>query len=205
MSRESRWWLAAAGVVTAVVAVVVLVYGIRSVPEFPGLNDLGAPMIDANAAVVRYEDDSCLYRLDVATGATSEVFCDEWIWIEGWLDDGRLVVHHDGVRTRRSAVDVETGDVERLGESFPEPQHHEEGDLRARSREGRATLTDVSGPEDVVLIDIEGPRMYGFWTYGRSGDWVWVVDSEERLLVVSADGTSGPWLVAEDVQDVAWR
>ena len=204
MTRESRPWLIAAGVVSVAVIGAVLVFGLRSVPEFPSLYSVDAPRIEATVAYLEYDRDTCLNLLDVSSGQVDPVICDQWIWIEGWDEKGHLVVQRDGAWERQSVVNPETGAItesDGLDVAYP----GEDAGLRAQSWEGSATLTNVLPDTNVTLIEVDGPRDYAFWSYGRSGDWVWAVDSENRLLVVAADGSSGPWLVRDDVRDVAWR
>jgi len=194
MNRESRLWLLAAGVVAVVVTGVVLVFGVTFAPSFPNLYDDGGPVIEGTVAYVEYDRGECAYVLDLATGDRDEITCAEWLWLAGWDDSGNLI------------IDAEPG---RIGAEDHAPVEPSElsSNLRARSPDGHATLVYDDGTQPRMLIDVEGPRNYGFRAYGVSSDaaWAWVVDSEDRLLVVAIDGSSGPWLVAEGVGDIAWK
>lgn len=205
MNRQSRLWLIAAGIVAVTVTGVVLVFGVTFAPEFPSLYDDGGPSIEGTVAYVDYGRDECVHVLDVATGDSHEVTCAEWLSLAGWDDEGNLIIP-SGPHGEPVPIDPDSGDVVgppdyTMGEPF-------QGDeLRARSHEGRATLIYDDDSQSRTLIEVDGPRNYGFWRHGVTpdGGWAWVVDSEDRLLVVSIDGSSGPWLVAEGIGDVAWK
>ena len=207
MSRESRLWLAAAGGVAIIVVAVVLLFGVISLPDFPSLYDEGAPTVGGSVAYLDYDRDDCVRILDVATGDSREVFCDDWMWLEGWDADGNLRIHAGNGAESVWVVDPNNGDVIGFGDWADGPMPEDTDSLRARSAEGTATLTYGRGDAVVTLIDIDAPRNYGFWSYGLTGDgqWAWVCDSADRLLLVALDGTSGPWLVADGISDPAWK
>jgi hypothetical protein len=215
MNLHSRTWLAAAAGVAVVVAVIVLIFGYSSPPQFPSLYEAGAPALEGAVAHQEFGPEDCVWVLDVATGDSQEVFCDSWAWAESWDENGNLRIHAGNGHEQVWVVDPDTGTV--LGaeavEDGPPPEDEggpppeEELPLRSRSAEGRVTLTYGAGTDAVTLIDIDAPRNYRFHMYGLTGegDYAWVCDSEDRLLVVSMDGSSGPWLVAEDISDPIWK
>lgn len=211
MTRSSKLWLGAAGIVVVVVVAVVLLFGTTSAPEFPSLYTEGAPTIEGTVAFVEYGPDECVYRFDVATGESEELLCERALWLGGWDSAGNLRVHKSDHRFEElMLVDPATGVVMSTREftpdeepPFEQPRSEADRSLRSSSRDGRATLTY----RDVVLIDVEGSRDYSFWDYGVTEDaaYAWVCDSEDRLLVVALDGSSGPWLVAEGISEPIWR
>lgn len=205
MNRQSKMWLTAAGAVAVTATALVLLFGITFAPDFPSLYD-GGPTIEASVAYVDYGRQDCVLVLDVATGESREVFCDDWLWLEGWDRDGHLRVQSPGDHDRVSVVDPDTGRVVTTGDLPGEPPPYARG-LSTSSDNGRATLTYRTLGLETTLIDVEGPRNYSFLDYGLPGDdtYAWVCDSEDRLLVVALDGSGGPWLVAEEIAEPAWR
>lgn len=205
MNRQSKIWLAAAGAVAVTATALVLLFGITYAPDFPSLYD-GGPTIEASVAYVDYGRQECVLVLDVATGESQEVFCDEWLWLEGWDHDGNLRVQSEDSRDRVSVIDPQTGLVTMTGYLPGEPPPLEAG-LSTSSDGGHATLTYRTAASETTLIDVEGPRSYAFIDYGFAGDgtYAWVCDSEDRLITVALDGSTGPWLVADEIAEPAWR
>lgn len=206
MNRTSTTWLAAAGGVVVLTVIVVLVFGLTPPPSFPSLYDEGTPTIEGMVAYVDYDRDECVVILDVATGESQKTLCDDFVWLEGWDDDGNLRIHFDNGSGEVNAIDPDTGELKHVGDvAGLEPAY--EPSLRSSSRDGHAVLTYTTDGSAVTLIDVDGPRQYAFWQYGLTADGAhaWVGDSEDRLLVVAVDGTGGPWIVAEDVNEVVWR
>lgn len=210
MERQSILWLGAAGIVVVIVVAVVLVFGTTTAPEFPSLYDAGAPTIEGTLAFVEYGPDECVHVLDVASGESGEVYCEDWLVLEGWDSDGHLRIHSgNGRGAYVSVVDPATGEVLEWGglvDTYmppPPPPHL----LRARSDDGHVTLVYDGAGGETTLIDVEGPRDYAFWEYGITADetYAWVCDSEERILVVALDGSSGPWVAAEGVGQPMWK
>lgn len=206
MSRASKIWLAAAGGVVVFAVAIVFAFGLTPAPEFPSLYDGGAPTVEGTVAYIDYDRDQCVIVMDVATGDTMEALCDDWLWLEGWDDNGNLRVRADNGPEQALVVDPATGQVRDTGE-FPGIPPDFVPSLRATSHDGHATLAYDKDGAAVTLIDVEGPRQYSFWDYGLTADetFAWARDSEDRLLVVAVDGSGGPWIVAEDVNEIAWK
>ena len=162
-------------------------------------------------AYVEYGRDDCVYLLDVATGGSEELLCELGLWVDAWDSDGNLRVHRSGRHFEELVlVDPATGAVVSAREFAPDeeppfdpPRSEADRSLRSSSRDGHATLSYG----EAVLIDVEGSRDYSLWEYGVTEDeaYAWVCDSEERLLVVALDGSSGPWIVAEGINEVRWK
>lgn len=214
MTRESRLWLGGAGGIAVVVAAVVLIFGYNSPPGFPDLREQDGVTVEGTVAYMDYGREDCVRILDVATGGTDELYCESWVWIEGWDADGNLRVNAGNGYEQTWVLDPETGEVLGVGEGRdalppdeggPPPADDER--LRSRSTEGRATLLLGSGDDQVTVIDVEAPRNYAFHSYGitADGEYIWVSDSEDRLLLVALDGSRGPWLVAEEIADPYWK
>ena len=209
MTRDSKLWLAAAGAVAVISIAVVLVFGVTSAPEFPSLYEQGGPTIEGRVAYVEYGHRDCVHVLDVASGDSHEVFCDNWLHLEGWDYAGRLRIHSGNGREHVSVIHPDTGQVLEWGEILDDevPPQDPPRSLRSRSDEGHATLLYNAGGTETTIIDVEGTRDYHFWDYGITDDdtYAWVCDSEDQLLLVALDGSGGPWLVADGIADPAWR
>ena len=207
MTRDSKLWLTAAGVVAVISIAVVLVFGVTFAPEFPSLYQEGAPTIDGTVAYVEHRQGDCVHVLQVASGDSHEVFCDDWLHLEGWDSDGRLRIHSGN--GREHVVHPETGEVLEWGEFLGDevPPQEPPRPLRSRSDKGHATLLYNAGGIETTIIDVEGTRDYHFWDYGITPDdsYAWVCDSEGQLLLVALDGAGGPWLVADGIADPAWK
>jgi hypothetical protein len=207
VNRQSKFWLVAAGVVAVLLLGAVLIFGIRTVPRLPSLYEAGGPTITGSVAYVDLGRDECVRVLDVATGESHELYCADWLWLEGWDGDGNLRIQPSDVPDRVVVIDPATGAVIASGELAGEPPPLHASSLRATSRDGHATLTYTGSGTEITLIDVDGPRNYGFWDFGitRDEQYAWVCDSEDRLLVVALDGSGGPWLVADHVPEATWN
>jgi hypothetical protein len=205
VSRESKLWLAAAGVVAVSVLTIVIVFGIRTAPHFPSLYD-GGPTVQGAVAYVDYGRDECVQVLDVATGESRQIYCADWLWLEGWDRDGNLRVQTGDGGERVSIIDPTTGAVIAQGDFAGEGPRSVDS-LMATSDDGHATLSYSGGDTEVTLLEADGPRNYAFYQYGITDDqqYAWVCDSEDQLLVVALDGSSGPWFVAADINEAAWK
>ena len=209
MTGDRRLWLGAAGAVAVVVVAVVLLFGVTTAPTFPSLYEEGAPRIEGALAYVEYGGEDCVHVLDVASGESREVYCNDWVGLDGWDADGNLRVHPGNGREYVSIIDPNTGEVLEWDEFIPfdGPPPREPTTLRVRSHDGRTTLVYDGGDGEATLIDVEGPRNYSFWEFGMSddGNYAWVCDSEDRILVVALDGSGGPWTVTDGVSQPMWQ
>ncbi|MDJ0924481.1 MAG: hypothetical protein QNJ77_07965 [Acidimicrobiia bacterium] len=209
MNRQSMYWLGAAGAVVVIVVAVVLAFGITTAPEFPSLYTEAGPTVEGRLAYVEYGSDDCVHVLDVASGESHEVYCDDWLHLEGWDTDGHLRIHSGNGHDYVSVVNPATQEVVEWGrfiEGDVPPKPYPDS-LRARSDDGRAILIHDGESGEKTLIDVTGPRDYAFWEYGitTDGNYAWVCDSEDRVLVVALDGSGGPWVVAEGVSQTMWE
>lgn len=187
------------------ITVVVVAFGIRLPPHYPSLYDRG-PVVAGTVAYVEQDGNECLNVLDVAGGEKRTLVCSAWMYLEGWDREGNLVIHSAETRDRPAAIDPATGEVLIRGGSSGVLAPAGAERLQTSSRNGLATLVLHGTDADTTLIDAKGPRDYSFWSAGlvATGDYAWVVDSENRLLLVAIDG-GGPWVVLTDVRDVSWR
>ena len=214
MNPQSRIWLGAAAAVTIVVAVVVLLFGYNRPPEFASLYTDDGPAVTGTVAYMEFGREDCIHIFDVTSGESRELYCDNWVWPQGWDENGNLLVHAGNGHEQIWVLDPGSGDILASKDIWDDPHADEGGPpppedspLRSRSTDGRVTLTHGFGADSVTLIDVEAPRNYAFTNYGftSDGDHAWVCDTEDRLLVVASDGQSDPWLVAEGISDPLWN
>ncbi|MGH8975249.1 MAG: hypothetical protein ACRD0C_18855 [Acidimicrobiia bacterium] len=167
-ARRATMAIAVAGAVTLAVAGAVWRYGIVPVPEFPALAARPDPSI--TGTVTFRGDDDCPRVVPAAGGTVRRAgLCDRRFFRGESAGEPRLA---DG-----SEVDVPYGD----------------DDQRARI----VARSPVDGRER-TLVSVRAPADYSFETVVVSPDrrFLLVVDSEGRLLVGAADGSSGLRLLA---------
>lgn len=206
MTHQSKLWLGAAAAIAVATIAIVITFGLSFPPGFASLYE-GGPAIEGHVAYVDYGHDDCVRVLDVATGDSEELYCDDSLWLEGWDRDGNVRIHaDDGRHEQVLVVDPASGDVIASGDfaGFPPPHTPQ---LRAFSDDGRVGLLYRRGDTEVALIDVAGPRDYHFWDYGLTpdGSYAWACDSADRLVVVAVDGSGGPWLVADGISEMFWK
>ncbi|WP_370326005.1 hypothetical protein [Euzebya sp.] len=209
MTRRG-WTLAGAVAVVVVVVGIVAVFGVRPYPSPATVAESPSPAPTARLAYVRYDDGACLHVVD-ADGEDRELGCGATF--EGELlalSAGRV-----GVRSYRTpdpvvdVIDLATGAVLATEEADPDDPaglHPERGDgAVARTGEGDGVVwVEVTDPEGGTarVLELDAPDDYGLYQVGWTpdGDWLVVVDSLSRALVVPADGGE-PRIWATEVGD----
>ena len=165
-ARKATVAIAVAGAVTLAVAGAVWRYGIVPVPLFPSLAVRPDPSIPGMVAF--RGDDDCLRVVPAAGGAVRRVGpCDDDDFGPGSFREARLA---DG-----SEVEIPYDDEQRAR-------------IVARAPDG----------EERTLVSVRAPADYSFETVVVSPDgrFLLAVDSEGRLLIGTADGSSGLRLLA---------
>jgi hypothetical protein len=158
--------IAVAGAVTLAVAGAVWRYGVVPLPQFPAL--AGRPDPSITGTVAFRGDDDCLRVVPAAGGVVRQVGpCDDDAPGPGSWVEPRLP---DG-----SEVEIPYDDRQRAR-------------IVARAPDG----------EERILVSVRAPADYSFQAVVVSPDgrFLLAVDSEGRLLVGTADGTSGLRLLA---------
>lgn len=232
---DRRTTLAVAAAVVVAVAVIglVLAFGIRRLPVFRAAS--ADPALEAPGRIAYLSadaDEPCVRVVPADGGSPQTLRCAgsdaglRWIDTVAWTPDGKVLL---GASTDVGdsvvlVVDASSGEVldrvvrppgELLPGSWQDPR-------AARVREDGAELliggddgsprVAVRSPQGAVrtVLSVEGPRDYRFADaqWSPDGEWVAVVDGEERLLLVDAAGDAEPRLLAEDVEPrdgaVAW-
>jgi hypothetical protein len=197
----------------------VLTLGLRRVPNFGALADDPDPRIPGVVAFERDANgDECIYVVAAGGGAAHEVRCerldDEGLDLAGWNADGLLIVRQSSFDGPDLLIDVQTGrevlsdpgDAQ-LDVVNRSPTEHDGSRVAAGTNEGRAEIvvTGENGSSRVVT-SARGPKNYAFEDarWSSDGAWIFFVDSEDRLLVVAADGRRDPRVIVDDVIVPFW-
>ena len=228
-NRRTVFALVGAGGVVVVVTAIVLVFGVIPLPNYPSLIESPDTSIPGTIAFIREirETGPCLFVVPAAGGQPREIGCEfdgrqiEWGGSIAFTPDGNVVLGvFDQIRgIALVVIDPETGALLQdlaLTDS-DKPPDETLIELRARRMvraDGTRLLLDgpergirarnADGSERGVLVP-DGPRDYGFVDaqFSPDGDRVLARDTEQRLIIVGADGVN-PKLLATDATDAAW-
>ncbi|MFP5307950.1 MAG: hypothetical protein ACLGIR_00020 [Actinomycetes bacterium] len=219
LDRRQAIGVGAAGAAVVLGVALVVVIGVIPYPDLVTVSEQPSSPVPGRLAYVQWEDGegACLWVAD-GDGSTRRLRCDEGLGGGVvWSDDGTTVdVAAYGPREPTvETIDVATGDVvdsrpldveeERGPVAFGEPGPIE------RERDGATLLVDREDGEPVVqiraagetttLLRLDGPNSYRFddARWSPDGEWVLVVDSLRRALVLPADGDAAPRVWVEDV------
>jgi hypothetical protein len=191
--------LIGAGVLIVVVVALVLVFGIARPPELATLADDPAPAPTAAVAWTAFDrDGSCLYVAE-PDGTTESLRCDlEGGDIWGWDDDGIALLTY-GLTEDLQRIDPQTGETlerERLDGIDPSRPPLT---ARVAGRNQDGTLTVIRHDSEDVVWEVDAPEGYTIndGALSPDGEWVVMVDSAERVLVVPADGSAEPRIWAD--------
>ena len=220
--------LAVAGAVILVIAV----FGLRDIPKFPALADHPDPAITGVVAYVERSEDNgtrCIKLVDAAGGPVRPVPCDKVSSTGGlaFTPDGRLQVRRfdsSSPSNHTVLVDPATGEITpqttlplRIGGAltfggssapvvrgtFERPDG---STVRVRHTDGHPEIRIAGGSNPRTVLKVKAPRDYDFSnvSWSPDGRWILVVDSEQRLIVVAADGPPRPRILARNVVDPVW-
>lgn len=200
MATRTQVAVVATIVLVAVVAAVVIAFGIRPYPDLPTVAAQPTPRISGSLAYVGWEDrGSCLYVAD-PSGSVRDVSCEQQLdgpvrWVDGLIEvhrfgrGGAEVVH----------VDPATGELTVVATNPREHEPVRPPDRATRADGARAQVTSRDGVARLevrypdggtdILLELEGPRNYRFDdpAWSQDGEWITVLDSGERIIVVPAD------------------
>jgi hypothetical protein len=208
-----------AGLVACIAVAVVLTLGLRGIPHFDDLADDPDRRIAGIVAFERHvNDDECIYVVAAGGGAEREVRCerldDEGLDLAGWNEDGLLIVQQSSFdapdllldpRTGRE-VPTDAGDAQ-LDVVNRSPTEHTGSRVAAGTNDGRAEIVVIGeNGRSRVVTSARGPRNYAFEDarWSSDGAWIFFVDSDDRLLVVAANGRGDPRVVVDDVIPPYW-
>jgi hypothetical protein len=204
-SPERRSWLllslAALLVVGTVVAAAVL--GIERPPSLPHVRDVPDPAPSGAVAWSAWNGNQQCVHVVTPTGEERRPWCsNEGYDVVGWASSGDLVVHSWETPGRLRTIDPVTGEV--TGRSSGDPDElagDRPPDEAAWGEQVGGELVLVAAADDRELWRVQASDRYRITASARSadGEWIAVVDSAERLLVLPADGSSEPRVWATDV------
>ncbi len=211
--RDRGWWtLVGAGAVVVLVVGMALLFGIGRPPPLTSLVDSSGPPPPGGVAWLSWvdgEDASCL-SVARSDGDVDRVTClRDGGEVAGWTTDGIVVRTWTGSREMLLVLDPADGAVLRrdaLDERTSTRPTDERPfqDVVFDEREDTRLVVRVVEDPDVVVWRVEAPDRYRITSSARSvdGDWLALLDSAERLLVVEADGSGQPRVWAE--LDAQW-
>lgn len=215
-----------AGGIVVVAAAVIVIFGFVPIPEYPTLGEEPAPQLSGKIAYAVDEelDDRfsefvprCVHVIELPEGQADEIVCAEGIgWGMAWTDDGWIVAEsfgrfnefHGEFSSDLALIDPSTGGVsESVGyEGEPRFLRSEQRQIR---EDGARVRTEDSGTTVVVVladgstIDLVGAGVtpsnyrYSEAQWSPDGEYVLVVDTEGRIIILSASEDPRPRVVAE--------
>jgi hypothetical protein len=196
--------LVVAGVLVLVVVGAVLLFGIQRPPTVASLAEDPAPAPSAAVAYLTQQGSQGCVRVALPDGTTAGPWCDRMGGeLVGWDEQGILLRRWDGAETVR-VIDPETGEVvgRARDRAWQEPYDHQA--VWTEHRDGELIVRLEA--DDTELWRVTAPEPYQITTSARSadGDWIALVDSADRLLVVPADGSAPPREWTRDVASWQW-
>ena len=221
MTPERRAVVSIGGAVAVlvVVTVVIFVFGVIPLPEFPSLADQPDASIPGTVAFVEFDNSPCLVTVPASGGETREVWCSmNYAEYPSWTADGLLVVLDYNAEPTYLLIDPDSGtEVDRIPQGnqpdptvplpYPSDTRSERPDgARVRiegSRDGATSVIVRVDGSDQTILSVEGaPADYGFVEaqWSPDGAWVLVSDTSGRLLVVGANGSPGARVLVEGLR-----
>lgn len=204
-----------AAVLAAIAAYVVVEY----VPP-PEYATASAGAVPGEIAFTRWDRGNCIIVIPAAGGPEREVTCDHEGGQLTWTADGSLaMVVWDKDHEEIAVIDPDTGVTLFTREASAyrsllatardaRSRRADGAHLESNNGDGIATVTiRQTGQDPIEVIRVDGPSSYGFFDlqWSPDGEWVMAVDTMNRLVVVSADGAMGPYLVGDDISEPAWH
>lgn len=195
--------LVAVGVVVVTIVGLTAVFGVHRPPELASIVDRPDPAPPEAVAWTSWQDDETCVHLADPAGTLTAPWCSSMGGeLVGWTASGEVVLRTwEGggqLRILDPGSGALTGRLEEDGEaSLPE------GDAVWSERDGDdLVVRDLA--TDGELWRVAAPERYTIESSGKTadGDWIVMVDSAERLLVMPADGAVAPRVWADDVP--AW-
>lgn len=195
--------LVAAAVVIAIVIGLVLLLGIARPPQLDRLADAPQPAPSAAVAWTAFDRDGSCLEVARPDGTSRSLRCDlDGGEVLAWDDEG-IALSAFGPSPQVHLIDPATGE-QRGGQDLDEggrPYPGQMSELHSQHTDG--TLTVMRDDTLQVIWEVEAPEGYRVWqgTTSPDGEWVAMLDSTGRLLVVPADGSAEPRIWVEEAGD----
>lgn len=193
--------LIGAAILVIVVIAVVLLFGIARPPELASLIVQPEPQPPARVAWTSFEDGEDCLHVAHPDGTIERLRCvADGLEIWAWPEAGVELRTFGPAGPQRLLVDPGSGEVVERGDvddTAQRPQPRVEG---IRSRFDHGTLIVTREGTDQVVWEVDAPEAYRVQqgTSSPDGDWIAMVDSADRLLVVPADGSHEPRVWVEE-------
>ncbi len=192
--RRSTALFAAAAVLIAVVATLVLLFGVTRPPALPSIAEAGVTPPGAVAGVLWSSGESCTALVVIRPdGTRHQVTCRSALGeVLGWPAIGIATTTWDGPDPGIDYLDPESGAVVRHDTSQEGASPVYEGGVVNEWRDG--TLVVRANDSGVALWTVGASSRYSVNAASLSPDgrWYALIDSFDRLLIVPSDGSSAP-------------
>jgi hypothetical protein len=192
--------LAAAAALVVLVVVLVLFLGVARPPELASLAEQPEPAPSAAVVWMTWGPDGACLSVAHPDGSSEELVCNrDGAEVRAWTDEG-IVLWGYGARDEVRIVDPRTGETttQRTAEAEVRPGPGVAEDVSARRDAGVLIVTRRDTGD--VVWEVAAPEGYEVLggAVSPDGDWIAMLDSTDRLLVVPADGTAAPRVWVED-------
>jgi len=202
--RRTVGYLVAGAALIALVAGLVLAFGVMRPPPLDSIAERGVTPPGSVALLQWDGDGACLAIHVIRPDATSKVSdCDssltaivgwtvEGVMVTAWLDNGEVLRTYDpATLTMVSSHAISEGKTAGAGA----------GDGIGTETSSDGTMTVYWGADYHVLWRVDAPSNYRVESGTRSPDgrWFALTDSAGRLLLVPADGSASPTVWATGV------
>lgn len=203
--RGSVAYLVGAIALVAVVAVLIVIFGVVRPPALPSLDAAGVTP-PGGVAWMQWDDRDSCSELMVARpdGSVDRLACEEDIGHPiAWTSDGIISLSWESSGPVLLTWNSTTGDV--VGREAVTAGYGVSDASRVSSvhRDGNLVVTLDPGGRQVWTVQADREYRVDAGTLSPDGSWVVMVDSSERLLLVRlrgdgpavwADGASVPWV-----------
>lgn len=205
--RGSLAYLVGAVGLIALVAVLVMVFGVVHPPALPSLKSAGVTP-PASVAWTQWDDRDDCSALLVARpdGSVDRLACEQDIGdAVAWTSAGIISLSWGPSGQALVTWDAATGDVVSREAVSGEDYYGESGASSVASfhRDGKLIVTLDDGGRELWAIDAQSGYAVRAGATSPDGDWVAMIDSADRLLLLELSGEDGPAVWANGA-NVSW-
>lgn len=200
--RGNVAYLVGAVALVAAVAVLVMVFGVVRPPALPSLDAAGVTP-PASIAWTQWDDRDDCNALMVARpdGGVDRLACERDIGdVVAWKSEGIISLTWGLSGQALVTWDATTGDVvTREAVSGEDYQGSQGSSVATFHRDGKLIVTLDAGGRDIWTVDAQSGYDVRVGATSPDGDWVAMIDSGDRLLLLRLNGDDGPVVWAEGV------